>query len=92
MAASIPSVASNLGHSATSLYASIVVVTPNDAADLTDGATKGIYVGGAGNLRVITANGETVTITAVPVGSILPIVVTRVLSTSTTATNILALY
>lgn len=50
-----------------------------------------LYIGGAGNVVVITASGETITFTAVPVGTILPINVQQVLTTST-ATNIVGLY
>lgn len=68
-----------------------VAVTPNDSADLTDiGAA--LYVGGDGNVRVKMAGGNTVTFTGVVAGTVLPILVDRVYSTSTTATNILALY
>lgn len=55
-----------------------------------NGAT--LYVGGAGDLTVITMGGDQVTFTAAPAGAFLPIQVTRVLSTGTTATNILALW
>lgn len=55
-----------------------------------NGAT--LYVGGAGDLAVITMGGDQVTFTAAPAGAFLPIQVTRVLSTGTTATNILALW
>jgi hypothetical protein len=48
-------------------------------------------VGGAGNVVVVSGN-SAVTITAPPVGSILPIGGTRINSTGTTATNLLVLY
>ena len=66
------------------------VVTPNDRTDLTT-STRGLYVGGTGNIKVDMVGGETVTFSAVPVG-VLAIRVKRVHSTSTTATNILALW
>jgi hypothetical protein len=66
-------------------------VTPNDSTDLSRTPTRALYIGGAGNLVVDMAEGPTVTFTAVPVG-IFPISVKRVRSTSTTATNIIALY
>ena len=50
-----------------------------------------LYVGGAGNLTVLTAGGNTVTLVGVAAGTFIPIQVVRVL-TSTTATNILALW
>lgn len=66
-------------------------VTPHDTNDL-DAATRGLYVGTAGALTVITAGGDTVTLVAVPAGSILPLSVTRVLATGTDADDIVALW
>jgi hypothetical protein len=66
-------------------------ITPNDGAELTY-VTRAVYVGGAGNLAVVMYAGETVTFTGVPAGSLLPIRVKQVLSSSTTATTILALW
>ena len=66
-------------------------VTPSDSTDLAFNS-RALYVGGAGNLVVTMAGGGDVTFTAVPAGSILPVRVTRVKSTSTTATAILNLY
>lgn len=67
------------------------VVTPNDTADLS-ATSRALYVGGAGNLAVIMVGGETVTLTAVPAGTLLPIRVDRVLAIGTTATAIVALW
>jgi hypothetical protein len=67
-----------------------VVVTPNDKADL-PAATTSIFIGGAGNLRVTMLGGETVNFTGLPVGWH-PIRVTRVWATSTTVTNIVAVW
>lgn len=66
-------------------------VTPNDSTDLSY-TTRAIYVGGAGNLAVVMAGGQTVTFTGVTAGAILPIRVSRVMSTNTTATNIMAIW
>jgi hypothetical protein len=66
-------------------------VTPNDSTDL-DAATRGLYIGTAGALTVITSGGDTVTLVAVPAGSILPLSVTRVLATGTDADDIVALW
>lgn len=68
-----------------------IAVTPSDATSFTSGACKGIYVGGAGNITAIVG-GVAVLFTAVPVGAILPIAATRVNSTATTATAMVALY
>ena len=66
-------------------------VTPNDSTDLSRAPARALYIGGTGNLVVDTAEGQTITFTAVPVG-IFPVSVKRVRATSTTATNIVALY
>ena len=69
---------------------SAFVVTPSDVTLLP--ATRGLYVGTGGNINVVMAEDEnTVLFTAVPSGFILPIQVIQVLSTSTTASNIIAL-
>ena len=60
-------------------------ITPNDATRL---YAVGVYVGGEGDVAVEGEDGETVTFTLVPAGSLLPIRVNRVLATGTTATNL----
>ena len=68
-----------------------IAVTPADS-DMTE-ISRAVYVGGAGNLTVKMAGSENiVTFTAVTAGSLLPVRVTQVRSTATTATNIVALY
>lgn len=67
-----------------------VAITPSDTAILAD-ITRGIYVGGTGAVVVEFVSGRTATFPAVPVGTILPIQAVRVLSTGTTATNLVAL-
>lgn len=54
-------------------------------SDTESNAFSGIYVGGAGNVTVVTEEGTTVTFTAPPVGIIIPIRTQKVLA-STTAT------
>lgn len=51
-----------------------------------------LYVGGAGDVELITAGGDDLVFTGVPAGSFMPIQVTRVKATSTTATGIIALW
>jgi hypothetical protein len=65
-------------------------VTPSDSADLAN-VSRALYVGVSGDVVVITQGGDTVTFKAAPVG-VLPIAVSRVKSTGTAATNILALW
>ena len=67
-------------------------VTPNDSTDLAVSPARSLFIGGAGNLVVDTAAGDTVTFTGVTAGSILPVSVKRVRATNTTATSIVALY
>lgn len=69
-----------------------VAVTPNDSADLTNGECRALYVGMGGNVSLDVGNSTAVVFSNVPSGGILPIRAKRVRSTSTTATNIVALY
>lgn len=50
-----------------------------------------LYVGGAGDVAVVTNRGTTVTFVGVQAGSILPVSGTKVMSTNTDATDILGL-
>jgi hypothetical protein len=65
------------------------LVTPSDATVIP--ICRSLYVGTTGNINARMADGQTVLFTAVAVG-IFPIQVDQVLSTSTTASNIVALY
>lgn len=67
-----------------------VAVTPNDSTDLTN-TSRAIYVGGAGDLEVITSGGDTAIFVGVAAGTLLPIRVSRVKAAGTTATSLLAL-
>lgn len=64
-------------------------VTASDATIIP--ATRALYIGGTGNVAVRHSGGTTVTYNAVAVG-VLPVQVDKVLSTGTTATNIVAMY
>lgn len=68
---------------------SAVAVTKSDTTVI--GLTRALYVGVTGDVAVRCADGRTATFKAAPVG-ILPIQVDQVLSTGTTATDVLALY
>jgi len=65
-------------------------ITPNDSTVIA--ATRAVYVGGAGALTVTMHDGTNATFAAVPAGTTLPISVTKILSTGTAATSIVALY
>lgn len=77
------------GLDAPALHAA--AVTPNDTTDLST-ATRGIYIGGAGDLKVDMLGGETVTFFSVPAGTALAIRAIRVYVAGTTATNIVGLW
>jgi len=51
-----------------------------------------IYVGGTGNIIAVNGDGSTVTLSAVPVGTLLPISPRRINATSTTATLMVAFF
>lgn len=65
-------------------------VTPNDSADLSI-AARSLWVGVAGDVSVDTVYGDTAVVLK-NVQGILPLAVVRVRATSTTATDIVALY
>jgi len=60
-------------------------------SDTTLQAYSAIYIGGAGNLAVTMESGDVLTFTAPPVGTILPLRVTKVMATNTTATLLIGL-
>jgi hypothetical protein len=66
-----------------------VAVTKSDSTIIP--TTRGLYIGVTGDVAVRHTDGATVTYKAAPVG-ILSVQVDRVLSTGTTATDIVALY
>ncbi len=70
-------------------YTGFVAVTPSDTAKISK--TAGLWIGGAGSVAVLGVNSASVTFTNVAAGTLLPIAVTQVLATGTTATNIVAL-
>lgn len=67
-------------------------ITPNDSADLSLGVSRLIRCGGAGDLSVVDLTGTTTVIPSVLAGESLPIEVTRINATGTTATLITVLY
>lgn len=69
----------------------VALVTPSDSVDLTY-VTRGISLAAAGALKVVTHGGETVVIPsgALTAGIIHPLRVTRIWSTGTDATGIVA--
>lgn len=68
-----------------------VAVTKSDSTVLE--TTRALWVGGVGDVAVVFADGgAAVTLSAVPAGTLLPVQVTKVMSTNTSATLIIALY
>lgn len=65
-------------------------VTLSDSTKLAP--TRALYIGGSGNLKVTMAYGTDVTFSGLSAGSILPIQVTKVWATGSTATLVVALY
>jgi len=68
-----------------------VLITPSDSVDLTS-VSRAVYVGTTGNMKVTMQDSGTVLFTGIPAGTTLPVRVTRIWSTTTTASTILALW
>lgn len=81
----------NVGESFTAPADNQVAVTPSDSTDLPF-VSRALWVGGAGNLVVTPAAGGSDVTYTVAAGAILPIRVSRVKSTGTTATQIVNWY
>lgn len=63
--------------------------TPADGVVLQN--CTGVYVGGTGNLTVVTYSGNTVVFTALPVGSVIRLKIAQIKATGTTATLLVGL-
>jgi len=77
-------------HLDTPNYGNAAAVTPHNTNELAK-ATRAVWVGGAGNLKVTMVSGEEVTFNSVPAGTELRIRAKIIWATGTTATNIVAL-
>ncbi|MGC8518471.1 MAG: spike base protein, RCAP_Rcc01079 family [Steroidobacteraceae bacterium] len=66
-------------------------VTPSNTAALPF-LSKRLWVGGAGNVALLTAGGQSVIYAGVPAGTYLNVRTAQVMATNTTATNIVAEY
>lgn len=66
-------------------------ITPSDTVNMPTGV-RAVYVGGAGAVVAVGQDDVAVTFAAVPVGTTLNIGPKRINSTSTTATNLVAIY
>jgi hypothetical protein len=66
-------------------------VTPNDSTVLD--RTRGVYVGTTGDLTVdMHGEGDSILFASVPAGSLLPLCVTKIYATGTTADEIVAVF
>jgi hypothetical protein len=68
-----------------------LAILPDDAGDLPQ-VTRALYVGVGGDLAVRMCGGEAVTFAGVAAGTLLPVRVSRVLASGTTAAGILGLW
>lgn len=66
-------------------------VTPADS-DLPNGVCKAIYVGTGGNVYIMSPAGDIVPFVNVANGTFMPVAAKQIRTTSTTASNIVALY
>lgn len=74
-------------------YRQGVAVTPSDTTNLPRGVCRALYTGSGGVLVVqMDEFNLPLTLTAVPAGEIMPLAVSRVLATGTTATGVHAFY
>lgn len=69
-------------------YGGGVTIVPSDTANQ---SFRALYVGGAGNVTLVSESGAVLLFTAPPVGSILPVRGQRVNATGTTATAMVGL-
>lgn len=65
-------------------------ITPSNTVNLGTRA-RSIYVGGSGNITILTPKGTTILFANVPEGTILPVEALRVNATGTTATSLVGL-
>jgi hypothetical protein len=65
-------------------------IAPSDTNEL-EFVTEAIYVGGEGDLSVLTLEYYVATYAAVPAGQIIPVRARKVFATGTTATNLVGM-
>lgn len=65
-------------------------ISPSDSSQFVT-STRGVYVGGAGNLDVLSEGGQRVTFIGVLAGMYYPLCIKQVFTT-TTATNLVGLF
>ncbi len=81
----------NLAGGGGQSFANAAAVVPSDSVPLTVSASA-LWVGGGGSVAVITLGGQTLTISGIAAGTLIPIAVSQVLLAGTSATLIVALW
>jgi hypothetical protein len=76
----------------TSPSGNFAAVTPSDVADIPAGQCRGLYVGGDGDVSVVSEAGDSVVFKLAKAGMVLPVITRRVNATGTTASDLVALY
>jgi hypothetical protein len=77
-------------HLGNMFYDTALAVTPSDGSDLSGEPYYAVWVGTGGNLKVDMADGgAAVTLSNCSSGQLIPIMVERIYSTGTTASNII---
>ena len=77
-----------MGFGLTDVYNKFFAITKSDTVSLTteqERSMRALYVGTVGDLVAVMPDSSTVTFVGVPAGTVLPIRVRRINSTSTTA-------
>ncbi len=71
-----------------------LAITPADGTGVqwATGPIRSLYVGGAGNVRIIGLDGSDVVITGLVAGAVYQFPALRIMATSTTATALVGLY
>jgi hypothetical protein len=72
-----------------------LITSDAEAVTTSDTATKrysGLYIGTGGDVKVTTAGGTDVTFVNTNSGQIIPLTITKVFATGTTATNIVGFF
>lgn len=71
-------------------FSDAIALTKNDSTDLTGLSIRGLYIGGTGDVAIqTTKNGSAaVVLKAVPTGTVIHLPIAKLMSTNTTATNV----
>ena len=81
----------NTQSSLSSPASSGTAIQPSDETPLPE-TSRALYIGAGGSLRVRMLSGESLDFEGVPAGALLPVRVTHVFATGTTARNLVALF